>query len=318
MRVTKKLDESTIINIFQKKFGDKNFISEDAEVIQFGQEKVFVKTDTLVQSSDIPHKMKLKDAARKSVAACVSDFASKGVRPEYGIISVNLPKAITIKTVNEIAEGFKKASQEFGFPIVGGDTNQGKEVVFNVCVFGKSKKMITRRGSKKGDLIFATGPFGYTAIGLKSLLNNARRQDKIILKSISYFLKPKPKLDFALKSRKYFSSAMDSSDGLSTTLNTMAGQSKKKFNITNFPVGSDIQRYVKTKNQLIDLVFHGGEEYEFVFTINPKHKKNILEIAESLKTPIIEIGHVSSGEGVQLELDNKKIILRDLGWSHFF
>lgn len=317
MRVMKKLDESAIINIFQKKFGNKNFVSEDVETIQFGQEKIFVKTDTLVQSTDIPQKMGLKDAARKSVVACISDFASKGIRPEYGIISVNLPKSIPKKTVNDIADGFKKASQEFGFSIVGGDTNQGKEIVFNVCIFGKSKKIVSRRGSKKGDLIFVTGPFGYTPIGLKSLLSSTRKKSNLLSKSINYFLKPKPKLDFALKSRKYFSSAMDSSDGLSTTLNTMANQSHKKFDITKIPIKAEIQKYVKTKKQLIDLVFHGGEEYEFVFTINPKDKAKVEKIAESLKTPIIEIGIVSSGKGVQLEQDYEKNILTDLGWSHF-
>ncbi len=316
----KRLDEAAIIGIFQKKFGNENFVSEDVETIRFGQEKIFVKTDTLVQSSDIPQKMGLKDAARKSVAACVSDFASKGVKPEYGIISVNLPKTISKNAVNDIADGFKKASQEFGISIVGGDTNQGKEIVFNVCVFGKSKSIVTRGGSRKGDLIFVTGPFGYTSLGLKSLLLNGTRkqEDRIVSKSINCFLKPKPRLDFALKSRKYFSSAMDSSDGLSTTLNTMAEQSKKAFCITNLPVRKEIQEHVKTRRQLIDLVFHGGEEYEFVFTINPKYKTKVLEIAKSLKTPIIEIGRVSSpGKGVWLEQENKKTILSDRGWNHF-
>ena len=317
MRVMSKLDENLIIDIFQKKFGNKNFVSEDVETIQFGRERIFAKTDTLVQSSDIPQKMGLGDAARKSIVACVSDFAAKGIRPEYGIISVNLPKNTPKKAVKDMAEGFKKASEEFGLSIVGGDTNQGKEIVFNVCIFGKSKKIVTRKDSKKNDLIFVTGPFGYTPLGLKSLLDNTKKQDKVISKSVNYFLKPKPKLDFALKSRKYLSSAMDSSDGLSTTLNTMASQSKKKFTITSLPVKDDIQKHVKTQNQLIDLIFHGGEEYEFAFTINPRHKKKILEIAKSLKTPVMKIGYVSSGRGVHLEQGSKKMILRDRGWKHF-
>ena len=32
------------------------------------------------------------------------------------------------------------------------------------------------------------------------------------------------------------------------------------------------------QKQLIDLVFHGGEEYELVFTINPKHKTIIKKL----------------------------------------
>ena len=59
-----------------------------------GKNKIVAKTDTLVQSTDIPSKMGLSDAARKSIVACVSDFASKGVKPDYGMISINLPKTI--------------------------------------------------------------------------------------------------------------------------------------------------------------------------------------------------------------------------------
>ena len=84
-----KLDESDIIKIFQRKLGNKNF--EDVEMFS-GKQNIIAKTDTLVQSTDIPPKMKLDDAARKSVVACVSDFAAKGVKPQYGIISVNFPK----------------------------------------------------------------------------------------------------------------------------------------------------------------------------------------------------------------------------------
>lgn len=312
-----KLNESLIIQIFQKKLVGKKFVSEDVETLNFGNQKIFVKTDTLVQSTDIPPKMSLKAAARKSIIACISDFAAKGVKPEYGIISVNLPCTISQKQLVNIAKGFKEASLEFGLSILGGDTNEGKELVFNVCIFGKSKNIITRQGAKIGDLIFVTGPFGYTPIGLYNLINKTRRKEKIIAKSINYFLKPKPKLNFALKSKRYFSSSMDSSDGLSTTLNTMAKQSMKKFVIDNIPARKDIINYSKTNKQLIDLVFHGGEEYEFVFTANPKFETKINHIAKILKTPIIKIGQVTTGKGVQLEQDNRKTILKDLGWKHF-
>lgn len=317
MRAMKGLDESDIIGIFQRKFGDGNFVSEDVEAIQFGRQRIFVKTDTMVQSTDIPRKMGLRDAARKSVAACISDFASKGIRPEYGMISVNLPRAITKREVNEIADGFKKASREFGFTIVGGDTNQGREIVFNVCIFGRSKRMVTRGGSKRGDLIFVTGPFGYTPIGLGSILSNTAKKSGVASKSIDYFLRPKPRLDFALESGRYFSSAMDSSDGLSATLNTMSRQSNKKFHITNIPAGAEVRGHAKTRKQLVDLVFHGGEEYEFAFTTSPRHRTRVMKIAESLRTPIIQIGTVSSGRGVVLEYGDEEMSLDDLGWRHF-
>ncbi|MDC0205000.1 hypothetical protein OAJ58_00430 [Nitrosopumilus sp.] len=64
-------------------------------------------------------------------------------------------------------------------------------------------------------------------------------------------------------------------------------------------------------------VFHGGEEYEFVFTIPLKYKKIIIKNAKLLKIPIIEIGYVTIGKGVHLDNGEQKIILEDLGWKHF-
>jgi len=313
-----KLSESEIINIFQTKLGNNKFISEDVEVFSLGKIKIVAKTDTMVQSTDIPQKMKLLDAARKSVIACVSDFASKGVKPRYGIISINLPKSISKKEIDSIANGFKKACKEYKISIIGGDTNEGKEIVFNVCIFGKSKKIVTRKGSNKGDLIFTTGPFGYTSVGLDILLNNSKKRGDLIKKSLKSVTSPKPRLNYGLKNKKYFTSAMDSSDGLSTTLNEMSKQSKKKFVINKIPLNKDLEMYIKKYNlNLNSIVFHGGEEYEFVFTIPSKYKKRIIENSKLLKTPIIEIGYVTSGKGVHLKKNEETTILKDLGWKHF-
>ena len=307
-----KLDESEIIKIFQKKLGNRN--SEDVEIFKLKQ-NIVAKTDTLVQSTDIPPKMKLADAARKSVVSCVSDFAAKGVKPQYGIISVNFPSSISRSKVEEAATGFRKACSEFGISILGGDTNAGKEIVFNVCLFGSADRIVPRKGSKRKDLIFATGPFGYTGAGLNILLHKKKGNRGFVAKAVKAVIHPKPRVDFGVKNKKYFTSSMDSSDGLSTTLNEMAKQSKKKFVINNSPHKKDLEGFAKSNQD--KLVFHGGEEYEFVFTINPKYKRVILKNAKLLKTPIIEIGYVTTGKGVVLQRDNRNIPLKDKGWKHF-
>jgi thiamine-monophosphate kinase len=312
----KKLDELAIIEIFQRGLGKKKF--EDVEVFNFKKIQIVAKTDTLVESTDIPPKMKLVDAARKSIIACVSDFAAKGVKPKYGMISVNVPNTISRSEINEIALGFKKAGKEYGVSILGGDTNEGKEIVFNVCLFGITDRIVTRKGAKKGDLIFVTGPFGYTAVGLDALLKKKQHAEKIVQKSIRTVINPKPKLNFGLKNKKYFSSAMDSSDGLSTTLNEMASQSKNKFVIENIPSSKDLEDFAKfQKLNLDNLVFNGGEEYEFVFTVAPKYRKIVRKNAKLLKTPILEIGYVTSGKDVVIKKDKHYVKLKDLGWRHF-
>lgn len=313
-----KLDESSIINIFQRRLGNRNFVSEDVEVFSFGKTKIIAKTDTLVESTDIPPKMKLEDAARKSIVACVSDFAAKGIKPQYGIISVNFPSSISRTKIEDAAKGFRKACNEFKISILGGDTNAGREIVFNVCLFGSSNDIVPRRDSKNKDLVFATGPFGYTAAGLGILLDKKKGEKDFVKKSVKSVLHPKPRVDFGLKNKKYFSATMDSSDGLSTSLNEMAKQAGKKFVITVSPHKKDLENHAKSQKLNLDnLVFHGGEEYEFVFTINPKHKQIIKKNAKLLKTPIIEIGYVTTGKGVFLQRDGKEIILKDYGWKHF-
>lgn len=313
----KELDEFEIIKTIQKRLGNKKFSSEDVEVFRIGKKKIVTKVDTLVQSTDIPPKMNLKDAARKSIVACVSDFAAKGVRPKFGIISLNLPNTISRSKIIEISKGIRKAADEFKVEILGGDTNEGKEVVFHACIFGEVEKIVARKGAKLGDLVFATGPFGLTGIGLKVLLQNKKGKIKFIKKCQKAVLNPNPRLEFGLRCKKYFSSAMDSSDGLSATLNEMARQSNHKFIVNKIPASKEVYDFAKiNKTDPMDLIFNAGEEYEFVFTAPKKYKTLIQRLASKSKTPVIEIGHVTKGSGVYIQND-KLFRLKDAGWRHF-
>ena len=317
------LDESAIIKIFQSKLGNnKKFVSEDVEIFGICKTKFVAKVDTLVQSTDMPPKMSLADAARKSVVACVSDFASKGAKPEIGIISLNLPKSITRTKINEIAKGLKEASKEFQIQFLGGDTNEGKEIVFHVCLFGHMPRgeITYRKNAKRGDSIFVTGSFGYTAAGLRILLESKKGRKSFVKKATKAVFRPQPKLEFGLRGSKYFSSSMDSSDGLSTTLNEMAKQRHQKCILDKIPIQEDLDLFAKeNKIDPFNLIFHGGEEYEFVFTIPKKYKPIIKKISSRLKTPIKEIGFVTKGKGeVFVKREDKKLFrLRDLGWHHF-
>jgi thiamine-monophosphate kinase len=313
-----KLNESDIIRILQKKLGNKKFVSEDVEVYKLGKITIVAKTDTLVESTDIPAKMKINFAARKSIVACVSDFSSKGVKPLFGIVSVTIPRKFSKKKIVDLAKSLGQASKEFGFRILGGDTNEGKEMVIQVSLFGVTDKIIPRNGARVGDLIFVSGPFGYTAAGLMILQNQKKSSKKFVGKAKKAFLKPRPKMKFGLSNKSNCSSSMDSSDGLAITLHEMSKQSKKRFNITNLPINQDLVDFAKDNRiNLLDLIFMGGEEYEMVFTAPQKNRSKIIKLSKMQKIPLKEIGYVSKGKGVMYHKEKKSIEIKNIGWKHF-
>ncbi len=312
-----KLSEKKIIELFQNRLGNTNFVPEDVESFKIGKKRLVAKVDTLVESTDVPPGMKLEDVARKSIVSCVSDFAAKGVRPIFGIVSLTIPKRLSRSNIESLAKGFQRAAGEFKLKILGGDTNEGKELVINFSLFGISEKIVNRKGAKTNHVIITSGPFGYSGAGLSILLKNKNGSKKFKAKAKRAVFRPNCRLTFGLKNKNYFSSSMDSSDGLSTTLNEMSTQSKKKFVITRMPSENDVFDFASSNGlNANDLIFNGGEEYEIVATANTSNLTRIKKYAKKHRIKLYEIGYVTKGSGVFYKKDGKLIRIKDKGWQH--
>jgi len=312
-----KLSEKKIIELFQNRLGNTNFVPEDVESFKIGKKRLVAKVDTLVESTDVPPGMKLEDVARKSIVSCVSDFAAKGVKPIFGIVSLTIPKRLSRSNIESLAKGFQRAAGEFKLKILGGDTNEGKELVITFSLFGTSKKIVNRKGAKTNHVIITSGPFGYSGAGLSILLKNKNGSKKFKAKAKRAVFRPNCRLTFGLKNKNYFSSSMDSSDGLSTTLNEMSTQSKKKFVITRMPSENDVFDFASSNGlNANDLIFNGGEEYEIVATANTSNLTRIKKYAKKHRIKLYEIGYVTKGSGVFYKKDGKLIRIKDKGWQH--
>jgi len=310
-----RLDEKKIIAIFQKNLVKAN---EDVEIFRLGKNFGVIKTDTLVQSTDIPPQMSPEQIARKSMVAPLSDFASKGVKPKHGIISVSLPRNYPRKNMIRLARGFRQSSKQFGVKILGGDTNEAKEIVISVMLFGIAKKITPRNGAKSGDIIITTGKFGKTGAGLAILLQKSRSHGKFRKNAIDSVFLPKPQLEFGILASKYLNSSMDSSDGLSTTLAEIASASKKKLIIDAIPKQDGLDEFTKqNRRNTLDLVFNSGEEYEIVATTLPKNIPKLQKLAKKCKINLIQIGYVQGGKGVFMQSGKKLTPIRSKGWLHF-
>lgn len=308
------IDEEYVIRTLSKAAGIEDKIREDVEIVPPSEGRTVVSTDTMVQSADIPPGMGLADAARKSVVACVSDFAAKGVRPTHAVTSVTLPESVTRKDVRDIASGMRRACREFGLSILGGDTGSGREIVLSVFMLGSAQGIVPRGGAGEGDAVYVTGPFGYTPIGLNLVIRGVGPSDAMERRAVSKMLRPVPPLEFCLKNAPRFTSATDSSDGLSTSLHYMAAISKKRFAIDRLPVRQEVAERAPDWDGLLEIVFNGGEEYETVFTVRPGHEEEVVRSAREFKVPLIRIGHVEGGSGVFMEEGGQRI--EDRGWKH--
>lgn len=311
----KKPDEQRVIDILRRRFGIKD-CADDVESCRLDGSTIILKIDTMVQSTDMHVSMNLKDAARKSVVSCVSDFAAKGVKPRFGLVSLTLPKGITETEINGLASGLSQASKEFGIRMLGGDTNQGTEITISVVLFGTARRVVGRGGAKTGDLVFVTGPFGYTASGMR-ILGGAKARGAFERSAMRSIMRPSVKLLFGLRAARVFSASIDSSDGLGTCLYQIAGQSRKKIVVDKIPAGPGVTEFARRVGVCLeDLVFYGGEEFEIVFTAPKSSADALARCAKTCRTQLTQIGHIESGSGVFLNTDTISGRLENRGWRH--
>jgi len=282
-----------------------------------------LKTDMLVDKTDVPPEMSLWQAARKAVVMNISDFAAKGVKPLAILVSLGLPRRLNTKhNIKEIASGLNAGAREYDTYILGGDTNEASDLVISLSLFGTAKKnkVILRSSAKVGDILAVTGLFGKTSAGLKILLNNFKASQKIRRILIDSVLMPHARLKegLALSSTSAVTASIDSSDGLAWSLNEIAKASKVGFLIDKLPTAVEVEKSAK-RNKLspLELTFYGGEEYELVLTVKPRLWKKAQRAVENVGGQLLPIGKVTAQRRVLLEAKGKRHIVEARGWEHF-
>ena len=199
---------------------------DDVSAVRLAKHQVAVlKTDMLVGSTDVPPGMGLRQTARKAVVANVSDLAAKGARPIAGIVALGLPSTLTKRGVMEIAGGLTGSAKEYGFPLIGGDTNESKDLVISIALFAlmDERRIVLRSGVRVGDIVAVTSDFGDASAGLKALLERRVMPSKLPLSFGSGRL-PSPS-GVGVGSKKsaasgVVSASIDSSDGLACGAST--------------------------------------------------------------------------------------------------
>ncbi len=312
--VTRRLD---VFPGLASPFGD-----DVAAVVIDGERVAVLKTDMLVDKTDVPCGMSLRQAARKAVVMNVSDFAAKGVQPLVGLVSLGLPRTLSVEDVEEIAEGLNAGAREYGAYVVGGDTGEASDLVIAFFLYGTAlrSRLMFRKGAKAGDVVGVTGSFGNPAAGLQLLAkgcNVPREVREVLLDSV---LMPKARLKegLALAGSGAVTSSIDSSDGLAWSLHELSRMSKVGFLIDNVPLAREARQFSECCGvDSSELALYGGEEYELVVTAKPELWVDAEKAVEAVGGKLLRVGRVIGKKQVVLELNGKKVPIAACGWEHF-
>lgn len=241
---------------FIKQFSKSKFIGDDGAVIG----NYVYSMDAFFENVHFKREwMSLKQIAAKAMLVNLSDAIVMNAKPKFALLSVAIPESFSQKELDELASGFKKVAKQFDVEIIGGDTIANTKLDISITIISKTKKPIFRKGIQKGDFICYTGDLGSVKQDLDDLLQGKKISKK------SKFIKPKLSPKFFYKIAPFINSALDISDGLFFECERLS-----KANNIGFEFFKEIDKDTGCS----------GEEYEVLFTFDPKHLKEIEKIAD--------------------------------------
>lgn len=330
--------EFKLIDHLTKNFELKNAdslvgVGDDAAVIDNGGLLTVVTTDMLVEGVHFDMMYTpLQHLGYKCIAVNVSDIYAMNATPKQVTVSLAISNRFSVEAIEELYEGIHHACNYYGVDLVGGDTTTSlKGLIISVTAIGVGveDKLVYRSGAKEEDLICVSGDLGAAYLGLQLL----EREKKIYLENpqiqpdlenkkhiIGRFLKPEARQDIvaALRDANIVPTSMiDISDGLSSEILHICEKSACGAIIyeNEIPIAQESydQAIVFNLDPTV-CALNGGEDYELLFTINPKHAEAILELGT-----VAIIGKITpQASGTFLKTKNDNLYkLKAQGWESF-
>jgi len=308
-------------------------IGDDAAVLDYTGYKTIVSTDLLVEGIhfDLSY-FPLRHLGFKSIIVNLSDIYAMNAIPKQVTVSIALSNRFSVEALEELYFGIKTACDAYGVDLIGGDTTSSKSgLILSITAIGMGdeEKLTYRNGAKVGDIICVTGDLGASYLGLQIL-----EREKQLLQSnpniktdlenqkhiVGKFLKPEARydiIDVFHKSNLKPTSMMDISDGLASEIFHICKQSRVGALIEEdkIPMHPDSQQMaLKFQVDPLTAALNGGEDYELLFTIDPKYLDKVrfmadISIIGEIK-PLIDGIHLLSNSG-------RKHKLKAQGWKHF-
>ncbi len=292
-------------------------IGDDCSVLGIPQtHDMLVTTDFSLESIHFRREWHPPESVgHRCLARGLSDIAAMGGEPIAAFLSLALPPKLPQRWVDGFLRGLLKQANQFDVKLAGGDTSGSPDgVLADIIVVGSVQKgkAILRSGARPGDRIYVTGELGGAAAVLNLLDSKPEKKLKPARYPSHFF--PRPRIDVGriLREKGIACSMIDISDGLSTDLSHLCGESG---------FGAEICKEAVPKASIgkparevdIEFALHGGEDYELLFTT-----RRGTRVPERIAgVPITEIGHVTRDTRMILTADGSRTEFEPRGWEHF-
>jgi len=308
-------------------------VGDDAAVLDNGSLCTVVSTDMLVEGIhfDLAY-APLKHLGYKAVVVNLSDIYAMNAIPKQITVAFAISNRFSVEALEELYEGIRIACEAYGVDLVGGDTTSSpKGLVMSITAIGQCEKelLVYRNGAKPGDLICITGDLGAAYLGLQLLEREKQiwKENPAIqpdLEEQKYVvgrqLKPEARKDAIEAFRKVGlkpTSMIDISDGLASELFHLCNQSGvgALLEESGVPIHHEAQLLaLQFKLDPITCALNGGEDYELLFTVDPKDIEKVRFLPEIyIAGDILE-----AKDGIRLHTKGGNLHeLKAQGWRHF-
>jgi len=300
-------------------------IGDDSAAVSFGSSRlVLATTDSQVEDVHfVKSQISPSQVARKAVAVSVSDIGAMGGVPRFILATVGFSKAEDEGFLDNLISGFIDSEKEFGVELIGGNLSSSSKLFIDITVLGEVEPdlMVKRSGACPGDLIFASGTLGDSALGLKLLKNEGNSTQSDYLRNRHLCPVPRLRLGRELGLKRLATSMIDISDGLLLDLERISVHKGlgAAIDLEKLPRSEEYDEVAKQfyDNNSIPAL-SGGEDYELLFTSKNDRQDDIQEVSEKLKIRITEIGKINNSGTIELFNDNgEKITIEQKGFVHF-
>ena len=243
--------------------------------------------------------------ARKALRVNLSDLAAKGADPLGFLLALALPIGVETDWIARFAQGLGEDALRWGVPLLGGDTvkTPGPAMV-SVTALGTAPtgRMVPRTGVRAGDLIFASGAIGDSALGLQARLAPQRfaaLSQGACAHLLARYLDPQPRLALAHVLREHASAGMDVSDGLVGDVAKMLKASGVSaiIRLCDAPLSQAAHEAIAMEPALFETAMTGGDDYELLVAAPPQKAKALQEDALAAGVPLTLIGEAVAGAG---------------------